>query len=1314
MRILLEEKDVLESIVEEFLMQNYTDEKKMKEAQKRDQRCKSYIVQCLDDSQLDIIRDKTTAYSMWKSLEDRYEKKGIPGQLMLKKKLISMKLKNINDLEEFLTEFDEVIRQLKATGVEVKDEDIICNLLLAMPPSVETIITILENMDPKDLTINLVKTKLRAEIERRKATNDSKQEPSTSENIKSAAFTTEKLCHGCGKKGHLKEECWFGNRKHNEKWQHPNSRGLQNKNFRGVNRGNFRSQGKNRYPNTRGHYTGNSFHYNTNYAKNEENSNVNSSTSNKSDQNLHNDNENDSRVCFNGETNISESVTVIDNIRFCIDSGCTDHLVNNKNVFKEIVILDKPVKIAVAKNNNYLSAIGVGNILAYGIVNGKHLEYLIKNVFYVPELRRNLLSVKKLEQEGIKVTFENGKVKLINKNNCLVGLGKRENLYEINFNLNKNECFNVSLNNEFMKWHKRYAHLNYQSLEKLIKRNLVDGIEKNTQISKINFCEPCISGKMSKQPFGTRTRSKRLLEIVHTDVCGPISPTAHDGSRYFVTFIDDFSNFTITYLIKNKSDVFQKFQEYYQMTKSQFGFSVSKLICDNGGEYVSGQFKSFCRNNGVILDYTIPYTPEQNGKAERMNRTLVERARTMINDSGVPKELWGEAIYTATYIVNRGPTESLSLNVTPAEIWYGRKPNVSNFRVFGSTAYSLIQKENRDKFDVKVEKCVMVGYTTTGYRLWSVDRNKIFVARDVKFNENEFLYRKNLVDIEINQNSDEVDSQNEKVEQDIDGQDMRNKRQIKIPSKYDNYELYMAFEAINYVENVPSNFQELEHREDKDLWMNAMMREIDSINKNKTWELVDKPENKEILDTRWVYAYKSIEKEQRDKYKARLVVRGFAQKDVNYDELYSPVAKMTTIRTLLSIGNQFSFHFQQLDVKSAFLNSKIESDIYIYPPIGLEYDSGKVLKLNKSLYGLKQSSKCWNNEINNYLRQLGFIRSENDFCLYILKQDSYFIYLLIYVDDIILAGINLEKINEIITKLMTHFEIKNKGNLKYFLGLEIDYNREQGYLKICQSKYVQKLLSKFNMEHCKGISTPIDPKLKLDTQTNTNLTDKPFRQLIGCLMYLMLGSRPDICFVLNYFSRYQDKATDEMWSYLKRVIRYLKSTMYFGLKYTRSNNIELHCYVDSDWGNSSDRKSVSGYLFKLFGNTISWTTRKQNCVTLSTTESELVALCSSVCEGLWLRKLLKDFDIIIDKITFFEDNQGCIAILKNPENNKRVKHIDIKYNFVCENIEKKIIEIKYLETVLQEADILTKGLMFASFDKFRNCIGLKDFSEGGC
>lgn len=1305
---LLMEQGVFELVQNEFDASAYQEEKDKVAAQKKDIKCKSLIVQCIDDSQIDLVRSKSTAYAMMKTLEERYEKRGVPGQLLLRKKFMNMKFREGSNLEEFLQEFDNIIRELKVTGANIAEKDQAYNLLLAMPESFETVVTIIENLPEEDFKVDTVKAKLRAEVERRKAQNNYRYEKSNGEKAKTAVFYTKKefkntnRCYKCGKVGHFIRQCrsFIDETSYKPNFNH-------NKYSMDYNKG------KGNYRTNRGRASGsrgNSRSYNSNYINVEPDS----------DSNL------DNEVCFQADKNGGDDQVKqrtngnVKNILFLIDSGCTDHLVNDQNYFHELLMLNNPIKIAVAKNDNFISAVGVGQIKVKSNVRGKDIDCTIKNVFYVPELRKNLLSVKKLEMSNIKIVFEKGQVKLF-KNQDLIALGKRDRLYEISFKLMNKQCLNVEIENEDTKlWHKRLGHIGYSTLEKLIKNRMVDGIGSNVKPGKIEFCEACVGGKMTRLPFGSREKGKRVLEIVHSDVVGPITPVAHDGSRFFVTFIDDHTNFVCVYPIKTKGEVFKCFKEYVKLVTTKFNTKISTFRCDNGGEYNSSDFKGFCQGNGIFIDYSTPYTPEQNGKAERYNRTLVEKARTMIEDAKLPKYFWNEAVLVAAYLLNR--TSTSNIEKTPAEMWYGRKPDVGNVKVFGCLAYSHIPKQFRDKFDIKTEKCILIGYTNTGYRLWNLEKQKIIVSRDVVFNEQEYYYKTNVAQFDIDEktdednfedleniNQEEQDSLLEKTKQQEHEEENRIQRMRKLPEKYNDFELYVAFEAISFVENVPQNVEELKTRNDEEFWRRAMEKEIISIEKNETWEQVEKPENAEILNTKWVYSFKPLEENIEDKFKARLVVRGFAQNETfNYNEIYSPVAKMATIRTLLAVGNQYKFYFKQLDIKTAFLNGKLNESIFIYPPKGVTCKNGYILKLKKSIYGLKQAAKCWNDTINEFLVNLGFQRSTADYCLYYKSSGKDIIFVLIYVDDIILAGINLNIIEKCKKDLMNKFELQDKGDLKNFLGLEIEYDRDKGFLEISQKRYLQGILKKFNFENCNSISTPIDPKCAMNTH-NYESEKEPVRELVGCLMYLMLGSRPDISFSVNYYSRYQDKNVSEVWKGLKRLMRYLKGTADVILKFERKTvDLEMTCYVDSDWGGDlQDRKSVSGYLIKVFGNTVLWVTRKQNCVSLSSTEAELVALCSAVQDCLYFKRLLQDLGIHFDRFKVYEDNQGCIAIINNPENNRRIKHIDLKYNFISENVKSGLILVEYINTRLQIADILTKGLPRIQFLEKCETLGLE-------
>ncbi|PNF15497.1 hypothetical protein B7P43_G17001 [Cryptotermes secundus] len=392
-------------------------------------------------------------------------------------------------------------------------------------------------------------------------------------------------------------------------------------------------------------------------------------------------------------------------------------------------------------------------------------------------------------------------------------------------------------------------------------------------------------------------------------------------------------------------------------------------------------------------------------------------------------------------------------------------------------------------------------------------------------------------------------------------------------------------------------------------------------------------------------------------------------------------------------------HSHQLDVQNAFLHGVLKEEIFMRPPTGLNIGNDKVCRLNKTLYGLKQAPMEWNKEFNNYVQGLGFKQSEYDKCLYVRNKDGKPIYILLYVDDFIIASKDLQEMTVLKNKLKEKFKVKDLGNLKYFLGIRII--RKEQTMHLSQAAYVGKLLEKFGMSDCHQVKTPMEQNPPRELEGDCIVGQKPYKELVGCLMYLMLNTRPDLSSAINFYSCYQSNATEAQWLGLKRILRYLKGTADIGLLYDVNTKKPLVSYVDADWANDYDRKSISGFLIQVYGNCVGWVTRKQNTVALSSTEAEYVALASAVTEVLWMKGLLVDFQICDIEPVIYEDNQSCIALLSRWEH-KRLKHVDVKYNFVRDCYMNKSIDVQYVPTTHQIADILTKGLSYEKFNCFRS------------
>lgn len=474
------------------------------------------------------------------------------------------------------------------------------------------------------------------------------------------------------------------------------------------------------------------------------------------------------------------------------------------------------------------------------------------------------------------------------------------------------------------------------------------------------------------------------------------------------------------------------------------------------------------------------------------------------------------------------------------------------------------------------------------------------------------------------------------------------------------------------------------------------------LQKNQTWKLVNKPKGEKIIDLKWVFTNKSDGRK-----KARLVARGFQQEKI-LEDIYSPVAKTQTLKILLAYCCQFGLIIEQMDVETAFLNGKVKSEVYVKQPPGFEDGTDRVCKLLKALYGLRESPRDWYECFDKYMRELGFKKSKNDYCLYILIIKNETIFVILFVDDLLICGKNKRKIDEIKKALSKRFCMKDLGKVDRYLGIKINYNCNKGIMTLDQSEYIESLAIKYNLENAKLYRTPMEQNLCIEPAQSVS-DDIKYRNLIGALLYISTSTRPDISYSVNYLSRFQNCYGETHYKYALRILKYLYLTKNLKLTYKRNSKDEiLDCFVDADWaGDKVDRKSTTGYIIRLFGNVIYWKTRKQGSVTKSSTAAEYVALSESVSEVKFMKNILSDLNVKTDKpVNIYEDNSGAIAIAKYGNLTKNSKYIEVHYHFVNESYENGIIDIVKIETELNLADVLTKALGRVKFENFRTSLRL--------
>ncbi|XP_071685509.1 uncharacterized protein [Lolium perenne] len=494
-------------------------------------------------------------------------------------------------------------------------------------------------------------------------------------------------------------------------------------------------------------------------------------------------------------------------------------------------------------------------------------------------------------------------------------------------------------------------------------------------------------------------------------------------------------------------------------------------------------------------------------------------------------------------------------------------------------------------------------------------------------------------------------------------------------------------------------------------WKKAMEDEYNALLQNKTWHLVSPDTSRNIIDCKWVYRIKKNADGTIDRYKARLVAKGFKQRyGIDYEDTFSPVVKAATIRIVLSISVSRGWCLRQLDVKNAFLHGILEEDVYMRQPPGFEDSSAPhhICKLDKALYGLKQAPRAWYSRLSAKLHMLGFIPSKGDTSLFLYNKASISIYVLIYVDDIIVTSSSEQAISALLRDLSANFALKDLGDLHYFLGIEV--KKTSNGLVLTQQKYAADLLAKVGMSSCTSCPTPLSINENLSLHDGTPLGPEDstqYRSIIGALQYLTL-TRPDLSFSVNKVSQFLHAPTTTHWTAAKRILRYVKGTMNLGLTFQRSSSTLLSAFSDADWaGNLDDRRSTGGFAIFFGPNLVSWTARKQATVSRSSTEAEYKALANATAEIIWVEAILRELGVSLNTTPcLWCDNLGATFLSANPVFHARTKHIEIDYHFVRERVAAKLLDIKFISSKDQLADGFTKTLSEKKLDEFKRNLNL--------
>ncbi|KAJ9554165.1 hypothetical protein OSB04_018210 [Centaurea solstitialis] len=1031
-----------------------------------------------------------------------------------------------------------------------------------------------------------------------------------------------------------------------------------------------------------------------------------------------------------------------------LDSGCSNHMTSHQEWFSD---LDEDFKHTVKLgNDSRIVVAGKGTIRMK--VNG--ITQVISDVYYIPELRSNLLSLGQLQEKGLAILIRDGTCKVYHPTLGVImhsnTSGNRMFPLLAEMVSPQPTCLQIQSTDEANLWHCRFGHLSYKGLSILSRKGMVEGLPLIHTPREL--CSSCLVGKQHRGSFPKKSlwKSTHKLQLVHSDICGPISPTSNSNKRYILSFIDDFTRKTWIYLLSQKSEAFYAFKNFKIAVEKQAGASILCLRTDRGGEFNSNEFSTFCKEHGISRQLTAAYTPQQNGIAERKNRTIMNMVRSMLNAKQMPKEFWAEAANWCIHVLNRSPTAALE-EKTPQEAWDGDKPKVDYFRVFGCLANVHVPGQTRTKLEDRSRPHVFIGVSkeSKAYRLFDPTTNKVCISRDVDFEENkgwswkqsaelvttEALTWGDADDYEDGDEFDEFEAEAEAERESDTGASPKensgniseesdapvrsesatpiapNERQHKPPiwmSDYTSGEgLSEEEEAVMMIEDDPVTFQEAVKIAK---WKEAMEKEMDSIERNGTWELCTLPKNAIAIAVKWLFKTKLNEKGEIEKHKARLVAKGYAQQyGVDYTEVFAPVARLDTIRLILAVAAQKRWEVLQLDVKSAFLQGNLEEKVYVQQPLGFEKrgEEEKVYLLHKALYGLKQAPRAWYSRIEAYFVREGFKKCSCEHTLFTkMKEGGKLLIVSLYVDDLIYTGNDKHMCEDFKLSMMREFDMSDLGKMRYFLGIEVIQN-EDGIF-ICQRKYARELLTRFGMENSNAVENPVVPGTRLfKDEEGLKVDPTMFKQVVGCLMYLT-ATRPDLMYGVNLISRFMSSPTESHWSAAKRILRYLKGTSEFGIFYSSKVTTDLEAYSDSDYaGDLDDRKSTSGYVFLFGKGAVSWSSKKQPVVSLSSTEAEYISAASCASQCIWLRNVLRELGSIEKGGTVINcDNNSAIQLSKNAVLHGRSRHIDVKFHFIRDLVNKEMVVLKYCNTQDQIADIMTKPIKAEQFRKLREMLGM--------
>lgn len=1067
-------------------------------------------------------------------------------------------------------------------------------------------------------------------------------------------------------------------------------------------------------------------------------------------------------------------------IKLLVDSGATDHHSRARPL--SCTKFSAPKSIGLAGEGLSIPSLGAGKLP----LRTESSQIILNNVHHTPTISENLLSVHRLAREGYSVILSDNKGAIVEKAVAepLLGRGiglKREGEgWILEGKVVSDVVYRVgSEKRTLVQWHRAFAHLGRAAILEMARLGLREGFSLANIIdpSSTILCDACMEGKSHRQPFpkSGASRADVPLALVHGDLAGPFSTEALGGYHYYFVLVDDASRYVWIRLLRRKSEALEAFGVWHREVEKSVERKLKEFHSDRGGEFVSGRFQQYLEEHGIVHRTTQARSPEQNGVAERMNRTIKEAALTMLRDGQLPPSTWSYAVLEAARSRNRSPTKALEAT-TPFEVLRGRKPKLVSEHPLGCRAWKHTAKEDRSRAVTapKAIKGRFLGHgdRSKGFKILLDDSRTVVDSRDVVFWDDDFSATSSSIDNDLladdllpTPSNPAHSFQLPSIDDDEEEDDSPEPQPTPPPAPAPNhapaaapaprraapaprrtapppppasaglrYPLRSA--APRYPtrksqakaaatekrkERDPKSWKEAMTGSNSEEWREAARLELESIGIAGVWEEVPRRAGMKVVGSRWVFKVKKGLAGKPDVFKARFVAQGFLQRPGrDYEETYAHTPTHSAFRLLMSLAATGSLDLVQMDFKSAFLNGELEHEVYIELPEGFGKGGGNVAHLKKALYGLKQAGRAWSEKLHRTLVSLGFEQVKAQPSLFTYRSEDSIILLLAHVDDLIAAksGPAWDRIKR---ELKASFRMTGGGEPEVALGIEVQRDREAGTITLGSPHYVDDLLLEHGMEACNPVKTPMQEGLHLTKLDPTLLpstgSKSTYQSIVGSLMWLATTTRPDLSAVVGILAQFSSDPRESHFKAAKHVLRYLRGTRNWGVQFGgdvvneevgRGRN-ETFVFADADWGNDlDDSRSRTGFVAMRNG-PISWGSRKQAVVALSTTEAELYAYTEAAKEAMHQRMLLAAWGEPQDRPTvILGDNQGAERLAKNPVFHARSKHIRIRDRFVAEKVAEGECALVHVPTALNTSDILTKPLGRFKHVDFRRRLGMAE------